>query len=159
MNKNIVVYNDDNGNKLSSGEEFELKLRTNNGYEKIDVNEYKHLGKYEIATSDSDTKLRSIDGSIYLYKMSEGEYILEGDNGSVSTFTIDEDGNLTGNIRTTYVDTDFTSGNNILASSEADMIVNYQTGNMIIRYSFITIIISLILFIMFLIKKKSKKLI
>lgn len=154
VNKNIAVFNDDNGDLLDSAEEYTLKMKVNGSYEKIDVIEHNNIGKYEVSTVDSDTKIRTIDGNVYLYKMSEGDYILEGDSGSTSTFTINEDGSLNGNVRTVFIDKDYMTSGNLLASSQADMIVNIKTGNNVIKYSLITIILGLVTFIMILIKKK-----
>ena len=104
-------------------------------------------------TTSSNDKIRSYNGNVTIMNIPDGEYKLEGDNGSTSTFTIDNEGNLTGSIRTAYINDKYTP-NNLLASSEANMIVNIQTGNNIIRYSLITIIIGLMTFILLLIKKK-----
>ena len=131
-------------------------MKVNGGYETIDVNENKTIGRYIIAKSSSDEKIRTIDGNIYINDMSEGEYILEGDQGTVSTFTINEDGTTNGNVRITYVDNNLSLGNNILASSEADIIVNVQTGKDVIRYTLIGTVILGIISLLMILKRKVK---
>lgn len=153
VKKNIVVYNDDNGSKLSSAEEYTLLYNNNGEYEKIDVDENATPGKYTISTSRSDDKIHSYNGYITILNIPEGEYKLSGDNGTVSTFIVNEDGTLSGNVRTTYLD-DVYNSNNLLASSEAKMILNIQTGKIIVKYEILITLIGIILTLFMVIRNK-----
>ena len=153
IKKNIVVYNDDAGHKINSGEEYTLLYNNGGNYEEIDIKSESIPGRYSVSRTRSDDKMASYNGSVTILDIPEGEYKLLGDAGTVSTFGIDEEGNLTGNIRTTYLNDTYTS-NNVLASSQADVIVNIQTGQKVIKYGLIICLIGSILVLLMIIRKK-----
>ena len=144
IRKDIIVFADNTGNKLSSAEEYTLLYNNGGTFEEIDIKADSVPGRFIVTSSSSNDKIVSYNGSVTINNIPDGEYKLIGDNGSVSTFKIENDGSLSGNIRTSYLTDTYTS-NNILASSEAKMIVNLRTGNKYVRYGLIAGIIGLLL--------------
>ncbi len=150
--KNIAIFNDDNGNTLNSSYEYTLKYNVNGVYEDIDVVE-DTLGNYVIATSQSDDKIKTIDGNVYIKNITPGTYSLVSDTGKTSTFTILENGNITGPARITYIDNSKQKGN-VLATSNADLIIGLQTGNKVINYGIIILSITILLKVLLTIRKR-----
>ena len=156
VRKNIVVYNNDNGNLLNSGEIYTLKLKVNNGYEEIDVKEeVDNIGRYEIASKASDDKIRSINGNVYIKNIPNGEYVLEGSNGSRATFVITDEGKVKGTAKETYLEKEYGT-KNTLAMSSANLIVGIQTGQKVVRYGIIIFTLASLISLLLIIKKKAK---
>lgn len=153
LNKNVVVFNDDNGKLLNSGEEYTLKIKTYKGYEDLDMTK-DGIDTYKVAIKATDEKINTIRGSVMLKNMSEGEYILQGSKGTKATFVINADGTLSGNVRNTYLPG---SSSRTLGASSTSLIVGIQTGQKVIRYSLLIMSIGSIISLLLIIKKKASK--
>ena len=101
------------------------------------------------------SSLRPIKGKIYINNLVSGDYKLKSSNNKELDFSIDDDGNITGNIKKyNRVDRDI----NKYSKSIAELIIAIQTG--IIRTNYLLLIIPIIILILILlmiIRNKTKK--
>ncbi len=146
--KNIAVYEDDKGNNLKSS--YVLYKFSENKYEQIYLNEKEDIGTYEPTNLKNQLKIYPIGGKVYLDNLPYGNYKLIGNDNSEIVFAINEDGTLSGKIK----ENNFIHNENILGSSNAQLIFMIQTGQKIINYGKIIISITAAIIVIFLVKKR-----
>ena len=146
--KNIAVYEDDKGNNLKSS--YVLYKFSENKYEQIYLNENEDIGTYEPTNLKNQLKVYPIGGKVYLDNLPYGNYKLIGNDNSEIVFAINEDGTLSGKIK----ENNFIHNENILGSSNAQLIFMIQTGQKIINYGKIIISITAAIIVIFLVKKR-----
>lgn len=142
---NIVIYEMNDGSELTTVKTYELYLDGN----LIGLNE-EEAGIYRY--SGNTNELRPVKGKIYINELTSGNYKLKSSDNKELDFSIDSDGNITGNVKK-YNKTD--SGSAIYATSIAELIIAIQTG--ITRSSYLLIIPMIILIIMILLCIKKNK--
>lgn len=148
--KNIIIYEMDDGSKLDVNNTYSLEVYNDDKYEKVSVeSEKENVGRYTISSGKSD-KMTTIDGKIYLNNIEEGDYRLTDNNGKEVVFTVESDGTLSGNIKENFK-ADY---NKIMSTSYAELIINHQTGQTVIKYGLIIGAISLLLGLLIYIRKK-----
>ena len=131
--KNILVYELSDGSKLDTSKIYTL-YRDGKvvGLEKRELGRYSYKGNNE--------ELTAVRGRLYLNNLNKGSYkLVSNDNKSIE-FSIDSDGNISGNV--TDVKEDSSSNTSI---SEAELILQIQTG--ITRHYYLLLIIPIILII------------
>ena len=151
--KNIIVYEMDDGSSLEVGREYKLQYLENNEYNDIDmVEDEENVGRYEVSKTNSTISMNPINGRLYLNNLPEGEYkLIDNENKEIS-FSITSDGKLTGNIKENKT-------NNlvgILSKATSTLYVSIRTGQKVIKYGFILIIISMITTSLMYIRNKKK---
>lgn len=141
---NIVIYEMNDGSELTTTKTYELYLDGN----LIGLNE-EEAGIYSY--SGNTNELRPVKGKIYINELTSGNYKLKSSDNKELDFSIDSDGNITGNVKK-YNKTDGKSSTN---TSVAELIIAIQTG--ITRSSYLLIIPMIILIIMILLCIKKNK--
>ena len=138
----------EDGNALDTSKTYNLYKYEGGSYELVKVNS-DGAGKYVIGRKTTD--LKPIKGRIYINDLDSGEYKLVDNYNNELQFTIYDDGTLSPNIRENIV-SDF---GHMSASSVATLVISIQTGILRINYMLIAISIIAVLFIMFVLKRKS----
>lgn len=154
ISKNIIVYEMDDGNKLDVINKYELLVYNEGVYEKIYVeNDNDNVGRYSISNKTNDNIMTTINGRLYLNNLSVGNYKIIDNNKNEILFSIENDGSLTGNIKENYTN----NFNRIMSTSQAQLIINIQTGQKIKRYGIVIAVLTLLLLVFMYIKNKTKK--
>ena len=138
----IVVYETDDGSLLKS--DVDYRLYKNGNIQKVDGEE---AGTYSIG-SDEEI-LKPIKGRIYIKNIDKGSYRLVGSDNKEISFMIDEDGNITGNVKEYNMKSKTTT-----SSATAELILSIQTGIRKVNYMFIAISLVAVLSLLFIIKRK-----
>jgi hypothetical protein len=150
--KNIIVYEMDDGSSLSSTKEYKLQIKEKGSFIDVDVNEVlDNVGRYNISEKEDNTRMRTINGKIYINNIPNGEYRLVDNTNKEVVFTIDNSGQLIGNVKENYTSNVIS---NIMSKSKAEIILNIQTGIKVIRYGLILLVLSILLTSIMIIKKK-----
>ena len=142
---NVLIYEMDDGSSLKVNETY--KLYKDNNLVKLTEDE---VGSY---TYNGDiTDARPIKGRIYLSGLDKGNYKLVGSDNSVVDFSVTEDGEVTGNVRS------YTKNNsdNLTSTAIAELIITIQTGVTRNMYLFIIVGIILVISLLVLYQKKKK---
>ena len=164
----FTFFKYDEFNQPLDGAEFKLqKLNDNKIYEDIAVTleekEDKLFYKYEgIAKEDSNTVINTKEGQATVYYLPVGQYrIVETKaapgkeltkNPNIATFFVDDSGNTFGNaIVVNKAETKRVIPKN---SATAELIVNIQTGQVVIKYSVIIMTLISLIVGLILVKKK-----
>ncbi len=146
--KDIIITRMEDGNALDTSKTYNLYKYEGGSYELVKVNS-DGAGKYVIGRKTTD--LKPIKGRIYINDLDSGEYKLVDNYNNELQFTIYDDGTLSPNIRENII-SDF---GHMSASSVATLVISIQTGILRINYMLIAISIIAVLFIMFVLKRKS----
>ena len=145
--KNILIYELSDGSELDTTKTYKL-YRDNAliGLEKVELGRYKYKGKTE--------ELMPIKGRLYLDNLNKGSYrLVSSDNKSIE-FSIDESGNISGNV----VEYNHTDDKSSSAISTAELILSIQTGMTRHYYLLLLIpIISIIITLMIIIRYNKKR--
>lgn len=162
-------YKFDEYNQLLDGSEFKLqKLNDNKKY--VDVTLTKTIvGEktiYKVDQESENTVITTENGTAILVYLTTGQYRVVETKAApgkelpkktlnVSTFYVDDNGSIYGNpiitnkSKTTTVEYE--------SKAEAEVIVNIQTGQIVIKYTLIIVILSLVTIGLFIIKKRLEK--
>ena len=145
--KDILIYELSDGSKLDTTKTYNLyKDGKVVSLEKEEIGKYKYKG---------DTKeLTPIKGRLYLENLSKGSYKLESSDNKNIEFSIDEDGNISGNV------TEYNNNSNstlAMAESEAELILTIQTGKNRLNYFLFIIPMALLIIILMIIRKYKKR--
>ena len=140
-NKEIIIYEMNDGSVLNANVNY--RLYKDNELQKLDEEE---AGTYSIG-SDLEV-LKPIKGRIYIRNVSSGNYKLVGSDNKEISFSVDSEGNLTGNVKEYTI-----KSNNYISNSKAELIITIQTGIRRVNYMLIAISLIAVLSIMFVIKK------
>jgi len=145
--KDIIVYELSDGSSLDTTKIYKLyKDNKLVGLEKEELGKYKYKGNTE--------KLIPIRGRIYLDNLYKGSYRLESSDNKYIEFSIDEDGNISGNVTENVRDSSSTYA---ISNSEAELILTLQTGTNKPYYLLLIIPIILIIVLSMIILRKNKK--
>ena len=145
--KDIIIYELSDGSSLDTSKTYKLykdgKLVS---LEKEELGKYKYKGNNE--------KLTPIKGRLYLDNLYNGSYrLVSSDNKSIE-FSIDEDGNISGNVTENVNDSNSTSA---ISNSQAELILSIQTGVFKIYYLIFIIPILIVTVILILLNRKKKE--
>ena len=146
----FTFYKFDEFNKLLDGAEFKLqKLDDNKKYHDVpvDLNETKEDGSlfYKVNESGTNYTILTHNGSATVYFLKAGQYrIVEtkaapgkelNKNPNIATFFVDTDGKVYGNAL--IVNKAKTEKIDVKPTASAELIVNIQTGQTVIRYGLV----------------------
>ena len=130
INKNIIIYEMDDGSAISS--ESTYKLYKDN--EEVMLEE-DAIGIYSVGNSNDE--IRSANKKIYINELPKGKYKLIGDNNKEVKFEIDESGKIIGSVKENTKET-----SKIVSTAVAELIIMIQTG--IEKVNYIMIILTLL---------------
>ena len=130
ISKNIVIYQMEDGSKLSNIVDYTLYKKENGDYNEISFDE-ENIGRYTVGKET--IIIRTVRNKIYLSNLSEGDYKLVGSDNKELEFNIYQN-NISNNIRE-----DLSDRVKIESISIATLILQLNTG--IIRPSLITLAI------------------
>lgn len=165
----FVFYKFDEFNKPIDGAEFKLqKLNKNKVYEDVPLVDMstEDTKIYKVDSTSDNYTMTTLNGQATIYRLTEGQYrILEtkAPEGyelpkktyNVATFLVDQNGNTYGS--NIIANKKQTKRIEIVPTSEAEFIINIQTGQTIVKYGLIiTGILGLIGLLIFIRKKISK---
>ena len=147
ITKDIIIYEMNDGSNLDTTKIYKL-YKDNNiiSLKKEELGKYKYKGNTE--------KLIPIKGRLYIDNLSKGSYRLESSDNKYIEFSIDEDGNISGNIAENSKDSSSTSA---LSNSEAELILNIQTGITKTYYFLLIMPIVLIIILLIILLRKNRK--
>ena len=146
INKNIIIYEMDDGSAISS--ESTYKLYKDN--EEV-ILEEDAIGIYSVGNSNDE--VRSANNKIYINELPKGKYKLIGDNNKEVKFEIDESGKVIGNVKENTRET-----RKLVSTAVAELIIMIQTG--IEKVNYIMIILTLLVTIsslLYIVKKVNVK--
>ena len=146
INKNIIIYEMDDGSAISS--ESTYKLYKDN--EEV-ILEEDAIGIYSVGNSNDE--IRSANSKIYINELPKGKYKLIGDNNKEVKFEIDESGKIIGNVKENTKET-----RKLVSTAVAELIIMIQTG--IEKVNYIMIILTLLVTIsslLYIVKKVNVK--
>ena len=143
--KNIVIYELSDGSKLDTTRTYKLYRD-----DKIVGLTKEELGMYKFKGNEEE--LTPIRGRLYLNNLYKGSYkLLSSDNKSIE-FSIDEDGNISGNVTENAKESSSRT-----STSVAELIITIQTGNNKYYYLLLIIPIALIVLTLILLMRRTKK--
>mgnify|MGYP001011813836 CR=1 FL=1 len=146
INKNIIIYEMDDGSAISS--ESTYKLYKDN--EEVMLEE-DAIGIYSVGNSNDE--IRSANNKIYINELPKGKYKLIGDNNKEVKFEIDESGKVIGNVKENTRET-----RKLVSTAVAELIIMIQTG--IEKVNYMMIILTLLVTIsslLYIVKKVNVK--
>ena len=147
--KNVLIYEMSDGSNLSTDNHYRLYSYENGEYELVTMEKGDEVARY--TPGNGITNMKPIKGRLYLTNIKPGSYKVSDDNGSEVTFTIADDGTLSGHVKE-YVPSDKV----IESTGTAKLIISIQTGIRRVNYMFIAISLIAVLSIMFVLKRKSQ---
>ena len=166
----FTFYKYDEFNKLIDGGEFKLqRLNSEKKYEDVAVELYEESedGKlyYKVVEEGLNYTMRTYNGSATVYFLKQGQYRIvetkapEGKelskNPNIATFFVDNKGNVYGN--SLIVNKGKTEKIDVKPSASAMLIVNIQTGQVVIRYGLIiSFLVASIAGLMLYLRKKNR---
>lgn len=165
----FTFYKFDEYNKLLDGAEFKLqKLNNNKKYEDVTVTETTISDKkvYKVDKDSSNTVITTTEGAATVAYMTKGQYRIVETKAApgkelpkktlnVATFFVDDDGSVHGSaIITNKSKTEMIESK---PKASAELIVNIQTGQTVIKYTLIIVVLLLIGVGLFITKRKIDK--
>ena len=136
--KNITIYELSDGSKLDTTKTYKLYRDS-----KLVSLEKEELGRYKYQGDNEN--LVPIKGRLYIDNLSQGSYRLESSDNKYIEFSIDSDGNISGNVTENTKDSDSSSA---IAKSNAELIIQIQTG--LERHYYLLFILPVLLIIILL---------
>ena len=133
--KDIIIYELSDGSKLETNKTY--KLYRDGKSVKLEKEEF---GKYRYQGDNEN--LTPIKGRLYIDNLQKGSYKLESSDGKYIEFSIDSDGNISGNVVENNGINRKTSSS---STAVAELILQIQTG--ITRHYYLLLIIPIILII------------
>ena len=143
INKNIVVYEMNDGSKLQSNKTYKLYKDG----KQVKVEEGDSLGRYIIGNIEEEMK--TVRGRIYLNNLSSGEYEVIDNDGKKIGFTITETGEVYGSVRESV-----NTQRVLVASAISELILSIQTGMTSIKYLLLISLVSIIIVLLVIIQRK-----
>ena len=137
------------GSALSTESHYRLYSYTDGEYKLVEMEKGDEVARYN--PGKGLTNMKPIKGRLYLTDLKPGNYKVTDDNASEVTFTINEDGTLSGHVKE-YIPKE----SNVEATGEAKLIISIQTGIRRVNYMLIAISLIAVLSIMFVLKRKSQ---
>ena len=145
--KNIIIYELSDGSSLDSAKTY--KLYRDGKVLKLEKEE---LGRYRY--QGDNESLTPIRGRLYIDNLQKGSYKLESSDNKYIEFSIDSDGNISGNV---VENTISSKSSSTTAKSEAELILSIQTGMTRHYYLLFIIPIAFIIILLMLINKYKKR--
>ena len=149
--KDIIIYEMDDGSKLSAERVYKLYKLENGTYNIVNMNKEEEIGRY--TTGNSLEEMRTVRSRIYINKLETGTYKLVDDRNKEINFTVSSD-SVSDNIRENNSNT--TLGK-VIASDTAELILNIQTGIIKVNYLAILLIITFAIVLLLVTKKKKQE--
>ena len=154
LNKRIVLYQTDDGNKLEITRNYKLYKLNGTNYYKVNVEEdSENVGRYLVTKANNNIVMTTINGKIYLKGLESGNYKVVDDNSKEIIFNITDDGKVSGNVK----EMGFVDFNKIISQSKALLTVTIQTGIEQRKYGLLILLISTICGLLYLVKTKVSK--
>ncbi|MBR2997491.1 MAG: InlB B-repeat-containing protein [Bacilli bacterium] len=149
--KDIIIYEMDDGSKLSAERIYKLYKLENGTYNIVNMDKEEEIGRY--TTGNSLEEMKTVRSRIYINKLETGTYKLVDDRNKEINFTISSD-SVSDNIRENNSNT--TLGK-VIASATAELILNIQTGIIKVNYLAILLIITFVTVLLLSTKIKKKE--
>ncbi len=165
----FTFYKFDEYNNLIDGAKFKLqKLNDDKIYEDLAVEDVstEETKIYKVSTSSDNYEITTLNGEATIYRLTEGQYRvieIEAPAGyelpnktyNVVTFLVDKQGHTYGS--NIIANKKKTKKIDVIPYAEAELVVNIQTGRVVVKYGLIiTGILGLISLLIFIRKKVSK---
>ena len=147
--KDVVLYQMDDGSKLSPEKIYTLYKYENGNYNIVKTEREEELGRYTIGNSSTD--MRTVRSRIYLNGMTTGDYKLVDDDGLELNFSISNDG-VSNNIRD---NTGIAKIGTVVSGAVAKLIITIQTGGYAPRVFLVILFILIILGILYYVRNKA----
>ncbi|MBP3635347.1 MAG: InlB B-repeat-containing protein [Bacilli bacterium] len=152
IQKNIVIYQMDDGGNIYANNTYKLYKNIGEEYKLISFEKTDSLGIYNNGNEISE--LYTANNKLILNNLSNGSYKLKDDSGRNLIFTITDEGKIIGNVREYKSSEEF----KIISTAFAELIFTVQTGSSISLYPVLIILIILLLILAFIAQKQRKKL-
>ena len=137
---------------MSEEEIYLLYKKENNEYKVQNVKEEdENIGRYIIDTKSNNQNMVTINKRIYLKNLKEGNYKVESSKGKEIYFEVTEEGKLIGNVKELQKDE-----NKVMDSAFAELIITIQTGIIKGRYILLISLISVIMLLLFSIRRQKR---
>ena len=147
--KDVVLYQMDDGSKLSPEKIYTLYKYENGNYNIVKTEREEELGRYTMGNSSTD--MRTVRSRIYLNGITTGDYKLMDDDGLELNFSISNDG-VSNNIRD---NTGIAKIGTVVSGAVAKLIITIQTGGYAPRVFLVILFILIILGILYYVRNKT----
>ena len=149
IKKNIIIYEMDDGSKITSEKTYKLYKIVDNNKEEVKLKE-EEIGKYNVENKEDE--IRTVKGRIYINNLPKGNYELISNDNKKASFEITDTGKLVGKIKE-----NINESKPVIVSAIAELIITIQTGTTYINYILIIIILLSIIASLYLVQKKTNK--
>ena len=149
IKKNIIIYEMDDGSKITSEKTYKLYKIVDNNKEEVKLKE-EEIGKYNVENKEDE--IRTVKGRIYINNLPKGNYELISNDNKKASFEITETGKLVGKIKE-----NINESKPVIVSAIAELIITIQTGTTYINYILIIITLLSIIASLYLVQKKTNK--
>ena len=149
IKKNIIIYEMDDGSKITSEKTYKLYKIVDNNKEEVKLKE-EEIGKYNVENKEDE--IRTVKGRIYINNLPKGNYELISNDNRKASFEITDTGKLVGKIKE-----NINESKPVIVSAIAELIITIQTGTTYINYILIIITLLSIITSLYLMQKKTNK--
>ena len=149
INKNIIIYEMDDGSKITSEKTYKLYKIVDNNKEEVKLKE-EEIGKYNVENKEDE--IRTVKGRIYINNLPKGNYELISNDNRKASFEITDTGKLVGKIKE-----NINESKPVIVSAITELIITIQTGTTYINYILIIITLLSIITSLYLVQKKTNK--
>ena len=148
--KDIIVYEMSDGSSLSTENHYRLYSYNGSDYDLVEMDRDEEVARY--TPGRGVTNMKPIKGRLYLTGLEAGSYKVTDDNGSEVTFTINDDGSISGHVKEYVMNKDA----RVEATGMAKLVITIQTGIRKVNYMLIAISLIAVLSVMFVIQKRNQ---
>ena len=149
IKKNIIIYEMDDGSKITSEKTYKLYKIVDNNKEEVKLKE-EEIGKYNVENKEDE--IRTVKNRIYINNLPKGSYELISNDNRKASFEITDTGKLVGKIKE-----NINESKPVIVSAIAELIITIQTGTTYINYILIIITLLSIITSLYLMQKKTNK--
>ena len=149
IKKNIIIYEMDDGSKITSEKTYKLYKIVDNNKEEVKLKE-EEIGKYNVENKEDE--IRTVKGRIYINNLPKGNYELISNDNRKASFEITDTGKLVGKIKE-----NINESKPVIVSAITELIITIQTGTTYINYILIIITLLSIITSLYLVQKKTNK--
>ena len=146
IKKNIIIYEMDDGSKITSEKTYKLYKIVDNNKEEVKLKE-EEIGKYNVENKEDE--IRTVKNRIYINNLPKGNYELISNDNRKASFEITDTGKLVGKIKE-----NINESKPVIVSAIAELIITIQTGTTYINYILIIITLLSIITSLYLMQKK-----
>ena len=147
IKKNIIIYEMDDGSKITSEKTYKLYKIVDNNKEEVKLKE-EEIGKYNVENKEDE--IRTVKNRIYINNLPKGNYELISNDNRKASFEITDTGKLVGKIKE-----NINESKPVIVSAIAELIITIQTGTTYINYILIIITLLSIITSLYLMQKKT----